>query len=155
LGAGRARLVRQLLAESLLLTAAGGAAGVFLAVWIQPVLRALNPVQAAGLGAQLTDFAIDTRVLLFAVAVTLLTGGMSGLVPALRAARSAGPAAVLQRHPRGIGAAAGRRALRAIVVGEITVAATLLAGAALMAQSFARLQRIELGFRPGGLLTME
>src|SRR5262249_19303226 len=129
--------------------------GVLAAAWMQPLLRALNPVQAAGFGAHLTDFRIDARVLVFSLAVILATGAVSSLLPALKASRAAGPAALLQRHGRTIGARAGRRALRPLVAGEITVAATLLVGAALMVQSFARLHGAALGFRPQGLLTME
>jgi putative ABC transport system permease protein len=154
LGAGRARLVRQLLVESALLAALGGALGVCIAVWTQPVLRALNPIRAVGLASYLDDFRIDTRVLLFSLAVTLLTGVVSGLLPALSAARAAGPMAVLKRESTRA-EAGGRRSLRALVVGEIAVAATLLVGAGLVTGSFDRLQRVELGFRPDGVLTME
>jgi putative ABC transport system permease protein len=155
LGAGRARLARQLLAESFVLALLGGTAGVLAAVWIQPLLRALNPIQAVGLGVYLNDFRIDAKVLLFSLALTLLTGVVSGLVPALKIARSAGPMEVLKKDHRASGGARGRRSLRALVVGEIAVAATLLVGAGLMVQSFGRLQRTELGFRPDDLLTME
>jgi putative ABC transport system permease protein len=154
LGAGRGRLVRQLLTESLVLALLGGAAGVLLAFWMRPLLRALNPIQAVGLGAHLTDFRLDARVLVFSLALTLLTAALFGLAPAIRAARSADPVAALKREHRG-GVASGRRSLGALVVAEIAVAATLLAGGGLMVQSFRRLQGLELGFRPEKLLTME
>jgi putative ABC transport system permease protein len=155
LGARPGRLARQLLSESLLLALLGGLAGVFLAYWLQPLLRALNPIQAVGLGAYLGDFRIDGRVLLFSLAVTLLTGVVFGLVPAVRAARSAGPLAALKREQRSSVGVGGARSLGALVVGEIAVSATLLVGGALMVQSFERLQRSDLGFRPDTLLTME
>jgi putative ABC transport system permease protein len=155
LGAGRGRLARQLLGESLLLSLLGGAAGVLLASWIQPLLRALNPIHAVGLGAQLNDFRIDLRVLSFCLALTLLTGLLSGLVPALKAARSDRPMAVLKKDRRASTGSAGRRSLQALVAGEIAVATTLLVGGGLMAQSFQRLQRTDLGFRPENLLTLE
>ena len=94
LGAARGRLVRQLLTESLVLALFGGVLGVLLATWIQPLLGALNPIQATGLGAYLGDFRIDGRVLLFSVAVTLLTGIAFGLVPAVTVGRSPSPMGV-------------------------------------------------------------
>lgn len=156
LGAGHGRLVRQLLTESLLLAVLGGGAGALLAFWIQPLLRVLSPIQPAGLGAYLTDFGIDARVLLFSLVVTLLTAAIFGLVPAVKAARTTDVMTVLKRREQRAGAgAAGRRSLGALVVGEIAVAVTLLVGSGLMLQSFRRLLGMELGFRPEHVLTAE
>jgi putative ABC transport system permease protein len=155
LGAGRARLVRQMLTESLLLACLGGALGLLLAFWMQPLLVALNPIQPVGLGAYLTDFRIDARVLSFSLAVTLLTGGIFGLAPALKAARSDGLIAALKRERRGGTGRAAGRSLGALVVGEVAIAAALLVGGGLMLRSFDRLRRSDLGFRPERLLTLE
>ncbi|MCI0567426.1 MAG: ABC transporter permease [Acidobacteria bacterium] len=156
LGAGRGRLIRQLLTESLLLALPGGISGALLAYWMQPLMVWLNPIQAADLGARLTDFRIDGRVLLFSLAATLMTGLICGLAPALRAARPSGLMALLKRREqRGDSGSGGRLSLGAIVVGEIAIAATLLMGGGLMMQSFRNLQGIDLGFRPGNLLTLE
>jgi len=155
LGAGRTRLVRQLLSESLLLAFAGGAGGVLLAFWIQPLLRALNPIQPVGLGGYLTDFRIDGQALLFSLVVTVLAGLVSGLVPALKASRHSGLMPVLRRELRGSAGRGGGRWLDVLVVGEIAIAVALLVGGGLMMQSFQRLQRADLGFRPDALLTVE
>jgi putative ABC transport system permease protein len=148
-------LVRQLLSEGLLLAGSGGALGLLLALWIQPLARALNPIRAVGLGAYLADFRIDGRVLFFSLAVTFLTAALFGLLPALRASRSASLIAVLRREPRGGVGVPGRHWLGVLVVGELALAATLLVGGGLLVQSFERLQRTDLGFRPDHLLTME
>ena len=156
LGAGRGRLIRQLLTESLLLALPGGLAGVLLAYWMQPLMTWLNPIQAADLGARLTDFRIDARVLLFSLATTLMTGMICGLAPALKAARPTGLMALLKRREQRAGSGSGGRlSLGAIVVGEMAIAATLLMGGGLMMQSFRNLQGIDLGFRPENLLTLE
>jgi predicted permease len=155
LGAGRGRLVRQLLSESLLLAALGGALGVALAAWARPLFAVLNPIEAVGLGSHLTDFRVDWRVLSFSLALTLLTGAAFGLVPALKAARDSSLAAALGSKPRGGAGAGGRRSLGALVAGEIAVAATLLVGGGLLVQSFERLRHTDVGFRPKDLLTME
>jgi putative ABC transport system permease protein len=156
LGAGRARLVRQLLVESLLLALLGGGVGCALAFAALPLLGALSPIQTAGLGSHLTDFRLDGRVLLSSLAATLAAGALFGTVAALQAIRSEDLVSDLKaRSQRSGGAGASRRPLRMLVVGEIAVAATLLVGGALMTRSFVRLQQIDLGFRPDGLVTME
>jgi predicted permease len=151
LGATTGRLVRQLLTESLLLAALGGALGVLLAAWLQPLLAALNPMRAVGLGAHLGDYHLDAQVLGFAIAVTAATGIASGMAPCLRAP---GPMVSLRRRePRVVGG--GGRALAALVVVEVALATALLVGGGLTMKSLHRLSQVELGFRPDGVLAVE
>ncbi|HEV2860568.1 MAG TPA: ABC transporter permease [Pyrinomonadaceae bacterium] len=148
LGAGRLRLVRQLLTESLLLAAAGGAAGLLFAYWGSDLLTALG---ASGLprGARV---GVDGRVLAFTFMMTLLTGLAFGFVPAWAGAK-AGVHGILKEDGRG---ATGRRAgRRLLVVTEIACALMLLIGAGLLIKSFVRLQAVEPGFDPSGVVTMQ
>jgi putative ABC transport system permease protein len=155
LGATRTRLVAQLLTESALLAVTGGVLGVLLAFWLLPALAALNPIQAIGLATFLIDFRLDTRVLLFSLTTTLLTGALFGIAPALQLAGREATMAVLRQRDQRTGVGVGRRPLGVLVVAEVAVAATLLVGGVLMIRSFQRLERVELGFRPDDLLTME
>ena len=156
LGAGRWRLVRQLLTESMLLALLGGIAGVILANWLVPVLGTLNPIRGISFATFLHNFAIDRRVLAFALLVTLLTGVVFGLVPAVKAAGAHELMARIKESDQRSGAAAsGRRWLNGLIVAEIAIALTLLVCGGLMVQSFQRLQHVDLGFNPDKLLTMK
>ena len=156
LGAGRWRLVRQLLTESMLLALLGGAAGLILANWLIPVLAALNPIRGISFAAFLHNFEIDRRVLAFAFFVTLLTGVIFGLVPALKAAGAHELMSRIKEADQRSGAAvSGRRWLNGLIVAEVATALTLLVCGGLMVQSFQRLQHVELGFNPDNLLTMK
>src|SRR5881227_120939 len=156
LGAGRWRLIRQLLTESMLLALLGGAAGVILANWLIPILAWLNPIQGISLAAFFHNFSIDQRVLVFALCVSVLTGVAFGLLPALK---GAGAHELMPRIKQGDqrsgGDIAGRRWLNGLIVGEIAIALTLLICGGLMVQSFQRLQHVALGFSPDNLLTMK
>jgi putative ABC transport system permease protein len=154
LGASRWRVVRHLLTESAVLALAGGVAGLLVAAWMTPILAVLNPIRADAFALMLGDFRMDGRVLVFALAVSMATGLVFGTLPALRAARVADPSSALRRREQRAGGQGGRW-LAAFVVAEVAVAAVLLVNGTLIVQSFARLQRIELGFDSRRLLTLE
>jgi predicted permease len=148
LGASRRRLVGEALAESALLAFAGGVAGLALAsVAVTQVVR-LRP---AGL-PRLEEIAVDGRVAAFALALCLLTGIVSGLLPALR---SSHPSLVpsLKQGER-LAGGARHRLHDLLVIAEFAMAVVLLVGAGLLARSFVRLQRSETGFRTDGLLAV-
>jgi putative ABC transport system permease protein len=149
LGAARQRLLRQLLTESLLLAVAGGLCGLMLAVWGVRGLVLAAPASVPRLDA----VGIDARVLGFTLGVTLLTGILFGVAPALHALRT-NLAGVLTDGGRA-GTAGGRRqqARRALVTGQVAIALVLVTGAGLLVQSFLRLRRVDPGFVPERLLT--
>jgi putative ABC transport system permease protein len=156
LGAGRWRLVRQLLTESMLLALLGGITGVILANWLVPVLGTLNPIRGISFATFLHNFAIDRRVLAFSLFLTLLTGVIFGLIPALKAAGMHDLMPRIKETDQRSGAgASGRRWLNGLIIAEIAIALTLLICGGLMVQSFQRLQHIDLGFNPDNLLTMK
>jgi len=147
LGASRASIVQQLLAESVLLALLGGALGTALAAWCVRRFVASDP---AGL-PRIDLVGIDSRVLVFTILLALVVGLLFGLVPALHAA-AGGSATALQEAGRGAGGGRGR--LRsALVVAEVTLAFVLLAGAGLLIRSFARLLDVDPGFAPARVMT--
>ena len=148
LGATRARLLRQWLTESLLLAVLGGAAGLALARYGLTALLMLAP---AGI-PRLDEVAIDRRVLLFTLAVTALTGLLTGLFPALRNARTELATTLKEGAKRASGAS--QRFRQALVVAQIALALMLLVGAGLLTRSFARLIAVEPGFDASNLLTL-
>lgn len=149
LGAGRARLIRQLLTESVLLAGCGALAGLGVAHGAVRLLRAFGPQGVPRLG----EVSLDGRVLAFTVATALLTGLLFGLAPALQASRT-DLYALLQQGSRAA-LAAGRRLRDGLVVGELAMAMMLLIGAGLTIGSFLRLQRVDTGFDPEGVLTVQ
>jgi putative ABC transport system permease protein len=147
LGAGRARLARQLLTESLVLALIGGAAGVLAARWL---IGALLLVEPASLRSGL-DVAIDGRALAFSLALSLSTGVIFGLWPALHTPAAEGEA-LKQASRSAVGSGQGR--LRAVLVGaEFALTFTLLVVASLFVRSFAQLYDVDTGFSPNGVLT--
>jgi predicted permease len=149
LGAGRARLVRQLLTESVLLAGCGAVAGLGVAHGAVRLLRAFGPADVP----RLSEVSLDGRVLAFTLAVALVTGLLFGLAPALQASRT-DLHALLQQGGRAA-LAVGRRLRDALVVGELAMAMLLLIGAGLMIGSFLRLQQAGTGFDPDGVLTVQ
>ncbi|HYE16500.1 MAG TPA: ABC transporter permease, partial [Pyrinomonadaceae bacterium] len=150
LGAGRARVLRQLLTESLLLALVGGLVGLLLAVWGVEALAALSPRDLLDAGG----VRVNLPVLGFTLGVTLLTSLFFGVAPSLVATRS-GSNETLKEGGRGGTSGRRRNRLRnAFVITEVALAMMLLVGAGLMLRSFARLQAVEPGFNPDKLLTM-
>jgi predicted permease len=148
LGAGRGRLARQALADSLLLALVGGALGAAAALPVTRALLALSPRAVPGGDG----VALDARVLAVALAACLGTALAAGLAPARRAARRS-PAAVLRAAPPAVGGRAGR-ALALLLVAEIALALPLLAGTGLLAKTLGRLSAVPLGFNGGDVLTL-
>ena len=151
LGAGRWRVIRQLLTEATVLAALGGAFGLLLAMWGVDLLLALTPKDLLGL----QRVGIDYRVLGFTFAVSVLTGMLFGLAPALEASR---PNLNESLKEGGRGAVTGGRSHRLrdlFVVAEIALALVLLIGSGLMIRSFARLQSVDPGFDANNLLTVK
>lgn len=152
-GASHARLTRQLLTESGVLAVLGGAAGLLLARWLVRLLVALNP---AGI-PRLAQIDIDGRVLAFTLVVSVMVGLLFGIAPALRLARTDVQYALKEGAASALAGAMSRRAhgpMAYIVVAQVALAVVLLAGAGLMLNSFARLQRVELGFEPAGAMAI-
>ncbi|HEX6975831.1 MAG TPA: ABC transporter permease, partial [Vicinamibacterales bacterium] len=151
LGAARGRLIRQMLAESVVLATAGGAAGLLLAWWAIHLLRVVVaerlPIQ------RLESVALDPAVLVFTVGASLVSGVFFGLIPALSASGSALTDA-LKEGGRSGSAARGKRTRAAFVVVEIALALVLLAGAGLLVRSFMRLTSVNPGFDTAHTVTM-
>ncbi|HEX3126647.1 MAG TPA: ABC transporter permease [Thermoanaerobaculia bacterium] len=142
LGAGRARIVRQLLTESVVLSLLGGLAGAGLAVWATRALVALAPDRTP----RLREVGVDSSVLFFTLAVSVATGLVFGLVPALRASRP-DLGAVLKEGARGSKGRPATRARSVLVVAETALAVVLLAGAGLLLRSFGHLLQVDPGFK--------
>ena len=149
LGATRGRLVRQLAAESLVLAAAGGAAGVLIASWGVGLMRSLQPADLRLLDA----VRVDPAVLAFAGGLSILTALVFGAVPAVAATRPDLTTALKTDAAAAVGGGGGR-ARAALVIAEIAMSVLLVVGAGLLMRSVASLQRRDVGFEPAGLLTV-
>jgi putative ABC transport system permease protein len=155
MGAERRRIIRQLLTESILLSTIGGAAGLMLTYWLLEGIP--------GLGARsvprLPEIAIDVPVLLFTLAISIASGVVFGLVPALRVSDLALQTRLTDssRRSSGAGFLWGRRSSlrRTLVIAELALSVMLLIGAGLLIRSFSRLQHVNPGFNPSNILTLE
>jgi predicted permease len=155
LGAARARIVRQLLMESLLLAAAGGALGLGLGFAGVRALMALVPPDLPRIGAGGAAVGVDGRVLGFTLAVSLLTGLLFGLFPALSASRADLNAVLKEGGSRGRTGVRQARTRSVLVVSEVALAMVLLVGATLLIRTFMALHGVEPGFDAHNVLTME
>jgi putative ABC transport system permease protein len=147
MGASRIRVLRQMLTESILLSAIGGIAGLLLSIWLTDVLMSMLPEGAP----RLEQIGIDYRVLAFALGVSALTGILFGIVPALQASKLDVTSALKEG---GRGAEGHRRtsARSLLLIGEVALSLVLLVGAGLLIKSFLRLQEVRPGFNAHNVL---
>jgi putative ABC transport system permease protein len=148
MGAGRARIAAQLLCESLLLSLAGGAIGLLLAWGAVSLVAHTGP---AGM-PRLADARLDGRLFLFAFGISLVSGVLFGLAPAIQGSDARLNEALVERGRTA--ARSGRLLRNVLVAAEVGLAVLVLIGAALLIRSFARLRSVDLGFQPAGLLTL-
>ena len=149
LGASRWRIVRQLMVESFVLSVAGTLVSIALSWWMVDVLRSAMPDGVP----RVTTIALDLRVLAAAAGLSIITGAIFGIVPALQMSK---PDLTSSLKEGGQSAGPGRQRLRsALVVAEVALAVVLLVGAALFIGSFIRLLALDPGFNPQGVLTMQ
>jgi putative ABC transport system permease protein len=150
LGAKRSGIMRQLLTESLLLSLVGGGIGLLVAVWLSRAIRVLSLGQIP----RAESIEVDSSVLAFTILVSVATGLIFGMAPALQASRT-DLNSTLKDGARGTMGAGGHRLRSALVIGEVALSLLLLAGAGLMIKSFWRLQQVDPGFNPQNLLSVE
>ena len=151
LGASRWQLLRQVLSESVLLAVLGGFAGIFLAIWGVEFLQALGSKTVPRIG----EANLDLTVLLVTLGVAVVTGILFGLVPALASGKPELTEA-LKEGGRGSTSGVGRNRIRnLLVIAEVALALVLLVSAGLLIKSFVRLQNVNPGFNPRGIVTME
>ena len=148
LGAGRGRLIRQLLAESAVLAVAGSILGLVLAVWLSRALVALAPPTLP----RLDEIGLDGRILLFTAALTVVTALLCGILPALELSRPRGEA--LKEGARVSAGQSERRIFGALVAAQLAIAVVLLVGGGLLLRSFSRLMAVDPGFRAERVLTL-
>lgn len=150
LGAGRRRIIRQLLTEYMLIAIAGGILGALLGFWGCQALVAMSPVELPSIH----EIHLDGRVLAFTLGITALTGLLFGMTPALQLSASK-PSDALRERTSGAGnGARGRVTQKVLVVSQIAVTQVLLVGAGLLIHSFWRLQQADTGINPENVLTL-
>jgi putative ABC transport system permease protein len=150
LGAGCLRLIRQILTESVLLATIGGAAGLLLAKWSVETFVAFGPHYIP----RISEVGVNVRALLFTIALSMMTGIMFGLVPAVSIYTSP-LSETLKEGSRTSSPSTGQKTRRLLVVSEFALALVLVIGAGLLLRSFARLQQVNPGFDTRHLLTMQ
>jgi putative ABC transport system permease protein len=150
LGAGRSRIIRQLMSEALLLALLAGALGLLVMVWTVEALQTMNPA----ILPRLNELSVDGRVLVFGLLISLLTAVLFGLFPALQAARPDVHETLKEGGRSGGGARRRQRVRGALVIVEVALSVALLIGAGLLLRSFSKLQETKPGFEPNNLLTM-
>jgi putative ABC transport system permease protein len=150
LGAGRWRIVRQLLTESMLLAVLGGALGVLLAWWGLRLLVDLSPANIP----RLENIRLDGRVLWFTLGLSLLTGLIFGLAPALQTTHLKLGETLKEGGRTGAGGRRAQRIRGSLIVTEVALTLALLVGAGLLVRSFWRLQQVDPGFKTDHLLTL-
>lgn len=154
LGASRARIVRQVLVESCLLSGAGGAVGLLLAAWAVPVTRAAVPPFIVQHVAGIKNIRLDAGVLAFTAIIALLTGILAGVLPALQACSTSDLHQTLKEGLRGSSSVSLRSRLRSLLVlTEVALAMILLVGAWVMVKGFRNLANRYPGYEAGGALT--
>ena len=154
LGAGRLHIIRQLLTESLVVSLTGGALGLVLGFAGVRLLLAINPGSIPRIGEDGSAVTVDLNVLLFALGVSLLTGILFGLAPAISTSRKSLAAILIESSSRaGVGFRSGKvRSL--LVVSEVALALVLVIGALLLIRTFMKLQSVDPGFETHNVLTM-
>jgi putative ABC transport system permease protein len=156
LGASPRQLALEQSAEHVLIGLAGGAAGLMLAVWMAPALAALNPVRAAAFAPVLTDFRVDGVMLAIGAGMSLIAAVVIAVVPKARLSPRVELAATLMSSGTRAGVSrASKVRLRVLVAAQIAAAVVLLVGSGLVLRSFDALRRMELGFEPRGLVSVE
>ena len=152
LGASRWRIVRQLLTESLIVALVGGGLGILVAIWGIDLLRASNPGEASRFAAGWDQLGVNPLVLLFTLGLSILSGLLFGLAPALQVSRPNLNNALKEGGRQGTGGA--NRLRSSFVVAEIALSLILLVGAGLLVRSFMSLLKINPGFNPENVMTM-
>jgi len=155
IGAGRARIIRQLLTESVLLALAGGVLGLILGYAGVRALLAINPGNIPRIGDSGSAVSLDWTVLLFTFAISVLTGILFGLIPAMNASRTDLNATLKESGSRTGGSSHHHRIRSILVVTEMSLAIVLLVGAALLIRTFLALRTVDPGFDAHNVLVME